>query len=74
MNSVAENIYSFILDKSLRNGSGIILHNIDLPHIYIDTIYYSTVALAKLGTYLNDDEWIEESIYQLAAHMANIKR
>jgi unsaturated rhamnogalacturonyl hydrolase len=73
LNSVAENIYSFILDKSLRNGSGIILHNIDLPHIYIDTIYYSTVALAKLGTYLNDDEWIEESIFQLAAHMAILK-
>lgn len=73
LNFVAENLYSFILDKSLRNGAGIILHNVDLPHIYIDTLYYSVVPLAKLGDYLGDDEWVEEAFFQLASHLALLK-
>ena len=64
----AERIYNFIVHKALRNGNGAILHNVDLPNIYIDTVYYSAVLLAKLGTYLNKP-WQEEAMKQIDLHL-----
>jgi unsaturated rhamnogalacturonyl hydrolase len=68
----AENIYDVIMTKALRNGHGIILHNVDLPNIYIDTVYYSAVLLAKLGPYLGK-EWKDEASYQILEHLKILK-
>jgi unsaturated rhamnogalacturonyl hydrolase len=72
LRSTAEEIYDFIMHKALRNGDGVILHNVDLPNIYIDTVYYSSVILAKLGTYLKRD-WKNEAIVQLLQHLTILK-
>lgn len=68
LDNTAEKIYYFINHKALRNGSGIILHNVDLPNIYIDTVFYSSVLLAKLGVYLKKD-WQKEALHQLREHL-----
>lgn len=67
--STAEKIYDTIMHKALRNGDGVILHNVDLPNIYIDTVYYSSVLLAKLGPFLGKD-WENEALKQLEKHLA----
>jgi unsaturated rhamnogalacturonyl hydrolase len=72
LRGTGEEIYDFIIHKALRNGDAVILHNIDLPNIYIDTVYYSSVVLAKLGTYLKRD-WKKEAIAQLQKHLAILK-
>jgi unsaturated rhamnogalacturonyl hydrolase len=69
LDATAKKIYDFIMHKSLRNGDGIILHNIDLPNIYVDTVYYSAVVLAKLGTYLKLP-WEAEAMKQIKLHLA----
>lgn len=69
LRAVAERIYTFIREKAIRNGRGIILHNVDLPHIYIDTIYYSAPVLAKLGATLGRGDWTEDALMQLRAHL-----
>ncbi len=68
LDETAERIYDMIVHKSLRNGDGVILHNIDLPNIYIDTVYYSAVLLAKLGEYLSKP-WKEVAIRQVDLHL-----
>ncbi len=72
LDETAKRIYDFIIHKGIRNGDGIILHNIDLPNIYIDTVYYSAVLLAKLGTYLNLP-WEDEAIKQIKLHLQILK-
>jgi unsaturated rhamnogalacturonyl hydrolase len=66
---VAENIYDFIGHTAIRNGDGVILHNVDLPHIYIDTIYYSAPVLAKLGATLTRNDWRRDAMGQLSSHL-----
>ena len=68
LDETALKIYDFIIHKSIRNGDGVILHNIDLPNIYVDTVYYATVTLAKLGTYLKLP-WEAEVMKQLKLHL-----
>jgi unsaturated rhamnogalacturonyl hydrolase len=72
LEETSERIYDFILHKALRNGDGVILHNVDLPNIYIDTVYYSAVPLAKLGTFLNQP-WQEPAMSQIEAHLTILK-
>lgn len=66
---LAERTYTFVREKAIRNGRGVILHNVDLPHVYIDTIYYTAPVLAKLGATLGRDEWIDDALYQLRSHL-----
>ncbi len=73
LTQTAERIYHFILRKAIRNGDRVILHNVDLPHIYIDTIYYSAPVLAKLGTVLGRDDWREDAMLQLREHLAILR-
>lgn len=68
----AEKIFDTIMQKALRNGEGIILHNVDLPNIYIDTVYYSSVLLAKLGKFLRRD-WEDEAMLQIERHLSVLK-
>jgi len=70
--ATAEKIYQVITKKALRNGDGVILHNIDLPNIYIDTVYYSSVLLSKLGAYLGK-EWKEDALSQIQKHLAILR-
>jgi unsaturated rhamnogalacturonyl hydrolase len=67
--TVAEQIYDFIGKKAIRNGERVILHNIDLPHIYIDTVYYSAPVLAKLGAVLGRSDWRRDAMHQLRSHL-----
>lgn len=70
--TTAEMIYDTIMHKSLRNGDGMILHNIDLPNIYIDTVYYSSALLAKLGKFLAR-AWEDEALLQIDRHLTVLK-
>ncbi len=72
LQDTAERIYTFIRRNAIRNGEGILLHNVDLPNIYIDTVYYSAVLLAKLGTAL-DVPWEDEAIRQIALHLERLQ-
>ena len=65
----AGRIYSFIGEKAIRNGRGVILHNVDLPHVYIDTIYYSAPVLGKIGQLLRSDDWHDDAMHQLRSHL-----
>ncbi len=68
----ARGIYDFIRDKALRNGEGILLHNVDLPNIYIDTVYYSAVVLSKLGPVLGIP-WEDEAVKQIVLHLERLQ-
>jgi len=68
----AEKIYDFIDRKALRNGEGVILHNVDLPNIYIDTVYYSGPILQKIGTFLGLP-WQAEAINQILLHLDRLQ-
>lgn len=72
LDETARRIFEFIRDKALRNGEGFLLHNIDLPHIYIDTIYYSSALLARIGPYLNVP-WEDEATKQLVLHLERLQ-
>ncbi len=72
LDATAEKIYEVISKKALRNGEGVILHNIDLPNIYIDTVYYSSVLLAKLGSYLGI-EWKDDALSQIDKHLTILR-
>jgi unsaturated rhamnogalacturonyl hydrolase len=72
LRDTALRIYEFIRDKALRNGEGILLHNVDLPNIYIDTVYYSAVLLAKLGTTLGLP-WQDEAVKQIVLHLDRLQ-
>jgi unsaturated rhamnogalacturonyl hydrolase len=63
----AEMLFDHIRLKALRDGRGIILHNLDLPHVFVDTVYYSSPIIAKLGVYLKR-EWVNDAALQLFAH------
>ena len=65
-------IYEFIRDKALRNGEGILLHNVDLPNIYIDTVYYSAAVLAKIGPALGLP-WQDEAVKQIVLHLDKLQ-
>jgi unsaturated rhamnogalacturonyl hydrolase len=70
LRDLADRIYMMIREKAIRNGHGIILHNVDLPHVYIDTIYYTLPVLAKLGPILDaGDEWKRDAMHQLRGHL-----
>lgn len=69
LRAAAGRIYDFIREKAIRNGRGVILHNVDLPHIYVDTIYFAAPVLAKLGTMLGRDDWRDDAMMQLRAHL-----
>ena len=69
LRGTAEQTYRFILEKAIRNGRGVILHNVDLPHIHIDTIYYTAPVLAKIGGLLGGSEWRKEALGGLRAHL-----
>lgn len=68
LRETALRIYEFIRDKAIRNGEGILLHNIDLPNIYIDTVYYSAVVLSKIGPMLGLS-WEDETVKQIVLHL-----
>ena len=72
LDTTAQRIYEMIVHKALRNGDGIILHNVDLPNIYIDTVYYSSVLLAKLGEYLGKP-WQEEALKQIDLYLKKLQ-
>lgn len=69
LRNLAERLYELILRKAIRNGDGVILHNVDLPHIYVDTIYYTAPVLARLGETLGRDDWRDEALGQLRKHL-----
>lgn len=69
LRALAARLYELILHKAIRNGEGVILHNVDLPHIYIDTIYYTAPVLARLGSVLGRKDWHPEAIGQLRKHL-----
>lgn len=69
LHAVAERIDEFIREKAIRNGNGVILHNVDLPHIYVDTVYYSAPVLAKVGAALGRNNWKRDALLQLRAHL-----
>ncbi|MGE3800922.1 MAG: glycoside hydrolase family 88 protein [Candidatus Kapaibacterium sp.] len=69
LGDLADRLYDLILHKAIRNGQGVLLHNVDLPHIYIDTIYFSAPVLAKLAKTLGRDGWKPEALRQLRAHL-----
>jgi unsaturated rhamnogalacturonyl hydrolase len=69
LRATATKVYEFILEKAIRNGRGVILHNVDLPHVYVDTIYYSAPVLAKLGAALGRSDWQRDALFQLRAHL-----
>ncbi len=73
LRAVANQVSEFITHKAIRNGDGVILHNVDLPHIYIDTIYYSAPVLAKLGATLKGDDWSSDALDQLRKHLAILR-
>lgn len=62
-------LYDFIRTKAIRNGRGVILHNVDLPHAYVDTVYYSAPILAKLGRLLETTDWCDDAMSQLRLHL-----
>jgi unsaturated rhamnogalacturonyl hydrolase len=66
---VAGRIYDVIMNRAIRNGRGVILHNVDLPHIYVDTVYYTAPVLAKLGRALGRADWRDEAMAQVRMHM-----
>lgn len=68
LRALAARLDEMIRAKSLRNGRGVILHNVDLPHIYVDTVYYTCPVLARLGATLCRDDWRDEAITQLEGH------
>jgi unsaturated rhamnogalacturonyl hydrolase len=72
LEDTALRIYEFIHDKALRNGEGFLLHNIDLPHIYIDTVYYSSALLAKIGPFLGVG-WEDEAVKQIVLHLDRLQ-
>jgi unsaturated rhamnogalacturonyl hydrolase len=72
LRDTAIRIYEFITHKALRNGDGILLHNVDLPNIYIDTVYYSAVVLAKLGPALGLP-WQDEAVKQIVLHLDRLQ-
>ncbi len=67
--TTAERIYELILHTAIRNGDGVILHNVDLPHVYVDTIYYTAPVLAKLGAMLGRNDWRKDALAQLRSHL-----
>lgn len=69
LRSVATSVYEFILEKSIRNGRGVILHNVDLPHVYVDTVYFAVPVIAKLGRTLDRDDWRDDAMSQVRMHM-----
>ena len=72
LRDTAIRIYEFIERKALRNGDGILLHNVDLPNIYIDTVYYSAVVLSKIGSALGLP-WQDEAIKQIVLHLDRLQ-
>ena len=72
LRDTALRIYEFIEKKALRNGEGILLHNVDLPNIYIDTVYYSSVILSKIGTTLGLP-WKDEAVKQIVLHLNRLQ-
>ncbi len=72
LEDTALRIYEFMRDKALRNGEGFLLHNIDLPHIYIDTVYYSSALLVKIGPFLGVD-WEDEAVKQIVLHLDRLQ-
>ncbi|MBS1911661.1 MAG: glycoside hydrolase family 88 protein [Bacteroidetes bacterium] len=73
LRALAGEIDAFIRMKAIRNGRGTILHNVDLPHIYVDTVYYSAPILAKLAATLNRRDWQRDAIFQLREHLAVLR-
>lgn len=72
LRATAKRIYEFILDKAVRNGQEILLHNIDLPNVYVDTVYYSAVVLSKIGPIL-DVPWEDEAVKQIVLHLERLQ-
>jgi unsaturated rhamnogalacturonyl hydrolase len=70
--ATARRIHDFILRKALRNGEGILLHNVDLPNIYVDTVYYAAVTLSKVGPMLGL-EWEDDAVRQIVLHLDRLQ-
>lgn len=70
---LARSIFTFIEEKAIRNGTGLILHNVDLPHLYIDTVYYSAPILAKLGATLGRSDWSDDAMRQIEGHLKMLR-
>ena len=66
---LAGRLERLIRHKSIRNGDGLLLHNVDLPHIYIDTIYYAVPFLGRICRALGHSGWEREGMEQLRGHL-----
>ena len=66
---LADRLRRLIRHKAIRNGDRLLLHNVDLPHIYIDTIYYAVPVLGRLSRTLGQTGWEEEGMRQLRGHL-----
>lgn len=69
LHDLAGRLEELIRRKAIRNGEGILLHNVDLPHIYIDTIYYAAPVLAKVSQTIGREGWEPEAMRQLRGHL-----
>jgi len=69
LQALAITIYDFVRDTAIRNGRALILHNVDLPHLYVDTVYYSAPIVAKLGSMLGRRDWLEDAMRQILGHL-----
>ena len=69
----AVHLERLIRRQALRNGEGLLLHNVDLPHIYIDTIFYSAPVLGHLARITGSSDWGGEALGQLEAHLTVLR-
>ena len=70
LNDLARRLERMIRVTAIRNGEGILLHNVDLPHVYIDTIYYAAPVVAKVSSTIGADAWQNFAMEQLRGHLS----
>ena len=69
LRDLAGRLVRMIRRTAIRNGEGVLLHNVDLPHIYIDTIYYALPTLGRACRTLGIEGWEAGAIAQLDGHL-----
>lgn len=72
LRDLAGRLIRMIRRTAIRNGDGVLLHNVDLPHIYIDTIYYALPTLGRACRTLGVEGWERETIDQLQGHLRRL--
>lgn len=69
LHDIGKKLYELITRKAIHNGQGVLFHNVDLLHIYIDTIYFSVPVLAKLARRIERKGWERKALRQLRSHL-----